>query len=204
MKPVVIGMAGGSGAGKTTIAQQLIDRLGADVIAWLPYDAYYADLSHLAFAMRVQCNFDHPDAFDTALYISHIDALCAGHHITMPNYDFVSYTRVAGGHVVHPRPIILLDGILLFVPEAVRTRMHMRIYIDAPDDIRLVRRILRDTQSRGRDITSVCQQYMTTVRPMHQQFVKPSRIHAHVIIPSVNDITPAVDLLTNHLRQLML
>lgn len=204
MKPVVIGMAGGSGAGKTTIAQQLIDRLGDDVIAWLPYDAYYADLSHLTFAERVQCNFDHPDAFDTALFVAHIDALCAGQPITMPTYDFVSYTRVAGGHVVHPRPILLLDGILLFVPAVLRNRMQMRMYIDAPDDIRLMRRILRDTQSRGRDVTSVCHQYVETVRPMHHQFVEPSRSHAHVIIPSINDVTPAVDLLTNHIRQLLL
>ncbi len=204
MKPVVIGMAGGSGAGKTSIAQQLIDRLGDDVIAWLPYDAYYADLSHLEFSQRVQCNFDHPDAFDTTLFMAHIDALCSGQHVTMPTYDFVSYTRVTGTQVVYPRPILLLDGILLFVHASLRSRMQMRIYIDAPDDIRLIRRILRDTQSRGRDIASICQQYMQTVRPMHQQFVEPSRMHAHVIIPSINDVTPAVDLLTNHIRQLLL
>lgn len=204
MKPVVIGIAGGSGAGKTTIAQQLIDKIGTDIIAWLPFDAYYADLAHLTLAQRIQCNFDHPDAFDTDLYVQHIDALCAGQHITMPNYDFVSYTRVAGGRTIQPRPILLLDGILVFVPPAVRQRMDMRIYIDAPDDIRLMRRILRDTQSRGRDVASVCQQYLDTVRPMHQQFVEPSRVHAHVIIPSINDVTPAVNLLSNHIRQLVL
>lgn len=204
MKPIVIGIAGGSGAGKTTIAQHLIDRIGADVIAWLPYDAYYADLSHLTFTQRVHCNFDHPDAFDTALYVTHIDALCSGQHVTMPHYDFVSYTRSSGGQTMQPRPILLLDGILLFVPDAVRKRMDMRIFIDAPDDIRLMRRILRDTQSRGRDVASVCQQYLETVRPMHQQFVEPSRVHAHMIIPSVNDITPAVTVLCNHIRQLLI
>ncbi len=203
MKPFVIGIAGGSGAGKSTIAQQLVDTIGATHIAWLPYDAYYADLTHMPFAQRVQCNFDHPDAFDTALYESHIDALCAGQSITMPHYDFVTYTRVAGGHPIAPRPILLLDGILIFVHETLRQRMDMRVFIEAPDDIRLMRRILRDTQSRGRDVVSVCQQYLATVRPMHHQFVEPSRVHAHVIIPSVNDISPAVTLLSNHVRQIL-
>ena len=203
MKPFVIGIAGGSGAGKSTIAQQLIDSIGTNHIAWLPYDAYYADLTHLPFAQRVACNFDHPDAFDTTLYQSHIDALCAGQSITMPHYDFVSYTRVAGGQHIAPRPILLLDGILIFVHETLRQRMDMRVFIEAPDDIRLMRRMLRDTQSRGRDVASVCQQYLATVRPMHQQFVEPSRVHAHVIIPSINDSTPAVHVLSNHVRQIL-
>lgn len=201
MKPIVIGIAGGSGAGKTTIAQHLVNRVGADVIAWLPYDAYYADLSHMALPQRMHCNFDHPDAFDTALYMAHIDALCNGQAITMPTYDFVTYTRVTGGQTLQPRPIVLLDGILLFVHDALRDRIDMRIYIDAPDDIRVIRRILRDTHMRGRDVASVCQQYFATVRPMHQQFVEPSRVHAHLIIPSINDVAPAVSVLCNHINQ---
>jgi uridine kinase len=203
MMPFVIGIAGGSGAGKTTIAQQIVDQIGADAIAWLPYDAYYCDLGHLTLAERQACNFDHPDAFDTDLFLAHLDQLIAGHAITLPNYDFVQYTRVSGGHVVQPRPIILLDGILLFVSAAVRARMNVRIFIEVADDIRLLRRILRDTQERGRDVQSVCQQYLATVRPMHQAFVKPSRSYADLIIPGVNDVTPAVNLITNHIRQLL-
>jgi len=203
MMPFVIGIAGGSGAGKTTIAQQIIDQIGDQAIAWLPYDAYYCDLGHLTLAERQACNFDHPDAFDTDLFLAHLDQLIGGHAITLPNYDFVQYTRVGGGHVVQPRPIILLDGILLFVSAAVRARMNVRIFIEVADDIRLLRRILRDTQERGRDVKSVCQQYLATVRPMHQAFVEPSRSYADLIIPGVNDVTPAVNLITNHIRQLL-
>jgi len=203
MIPFVFGIAGGSGAGKTTIAQHIIDQIGDQAIAWLPYDAYYCDLGHLTLAERQACNFDHPDAFDTELFLTHLDQLIAGHAITLPNYDFVQYTRVGGGHVVQPRPIILLDGILLFVAATVRARMNVRIFIEVADDIRLLRRILRDTQERGRDVQSVCQQYLATVRPMHQAFVKPSRSYADLIIPGVNDVTPAVSLITNHIRQLL-
>lgn len=203
MTPFVIGIAGGSGAGKTTIAKRIIDQIGHQAIAWVPFDAYYCDLGHLTIAQRQACNFDHPDAFDTELFLTHLDQLIAGHAITLPNYDFVQYTRVGGGHVVQPRPIILVDGILLFVAAAIRSRMNVRIFIEVADDIRLLRRILRDTQERGRDVTSVCQQYLATVRPMHQAFVEPSRSYADVIIPGVNDVTPAVNLITNHIRQLL-
>ena len=203
MTPFVLGIAGGSGAGKTTIAQQIVDQIGSDAIAWLPYDAYYCDLGHLTLAERQAGNFDHPDAFDTELFLTHLDLLIAGQAITLPNYDFVQYTRVGGGHVVQPRPIILLDGIVLFVAAAVRARMDIRIFIEVADDIRLLRRILRDTQERGRDVKSVCQQYLATVRPMHQAFVEPSRSYADLIVPGVNDVTPAVNLITNHIRQLL-
>lgn len=203
MTPFVIGIAGGSGAGKTTIAQHILDQIGDHAIAWLPYDAYYCDLGHLTLAARQAENFDHPDAFDTALFLDHLDRLIAGHPVTLPNYDFVQYTRVGGGQVVHPRPIIMIDGILLFVAAAVRARMQLRIFIEVADDIRLLRRILRDTQERGRDVASVCRQYLATVRPMHQAFVEPSRNYADLIIPGVNDVTPAVNLITNHIRQLL-
>lgn len=203
MTPFVIGIAGGSGAGKTTIAQQIINQIGDHAIAWLPYDAYYCDLGHLTLAERQAGNFDHPDAFDTELFLGHLDQLVAGHAVTLPNYDFGQYTRVGGGQVVQPRPIVVLDGILLFVAAAVRARMQLRIFIEVADDIRLLRRILRDTQDRGRDVESVCQQYLATVRPMHQTFVEPSRNYAHLIIPGVNDVTPTVNLITNHIHQLL-
>jgi uridine kinase len=204
MKPCVLGIAGGSGAGKTTVVNQLIARIGHEAISWLPYDAYYRDLGHLTLAERQQYNFDHPDAFDTELYMAHIAQLRSGHIVTIPNYDFVSYTRVAGGVVTRPRPILILDGILLFVPVALRSIIDMRIFIDTADDIRLLRRMQRDTTERGRSMDSVRQQYLDTVRPMHHAYVVPSRQHAHVIVPGDDSIDVATTLLQHHIQQLLL
>jgi uridine kinase len=204
MNSCILGIAGGSGAGKTTIVNQLIDRIGHEHIAWLPYDAYYRDLGHLSFAERQQYNFDHPDAFDTELYMTHIAALRRGYAITIPNYDFVSYTRVAGGVVTQPRPILILDGILLFVPHGLRDLIEMRVFIDTADDIRLLRRMQRDTTERGRSMESVQYQYMRTVRPMHHAYVAPSRQHAHIIVPGDDSIEVATTLLQHHIQQLLL
>lgn len=201
MKPRIIGIAGGSGSGKTTIVTQLIARLGVDAIAWLPYDAYYRDLGHLEFAERQQYNFDHPDAFDTDLYVAHITKLCHGQTVTIPNYDFVSYTRITGGTEIAPRPIVVLDGILLFVPDIVRELIDLRVFIDTADDIRLLRRMKRDTNERGRSIDSVQSQYLRTVRPMHHAYVVPSRQHAHVIVPGDHSIDVATTLLLHHIQQ---
>jgi uridine kinase len=204
MKPCILGIAGGSGAGKTTIVNQLIERIGEQQIAWLPYDAYYRDLGHLTLTERQDYNFDHPDAFDTELYMTHIAALQQGQTITIPNYDFVSYTRVAGGIVTAPRPILILDGILLFVPVMLRTIIEMRVFIDTADDIRLLRRMQRDTTERGRSIESVRQQYLRTVRPMHHAYVAPSRQYAHVIVPGDDSIDVATTLLQHHIQQLLI
>lgn len=204
MKPCILGIAGGSGAGKTTIVNQLIERIGEQQIAWLPYDAYYRDLGHLTLTERQDYNFDHPDAFDTELYMTHIAALQQGQTITIPNYDFVSYTRVAGGIVTAPRPILILDGILLFVPVMLRTIIEMRIFIDTADDIRLLRRMQRDTTERGRSMESVRQQYLRTVRPMHHTYVAPSRQYAHVIVPGDDSIDVATTLLQHHIQQLLI
>jgi uridine kinase len=204
MNSCILGIAGGSGAGKTTVVNQLIARIGHESISWLPYDAYYRDLGHLTLTERQQYNFDHPDAFDTELYMAHIAQLRSGQMVTIPNYDFVSYTRVAGGVVTRPRPIIILDGILLFVPVALRSIIDMRIFIDTADDIRLLRRMQRDTTERGRSMDSVRQQYLDTVRPMHHAYVAPSRQHAHVIVPGDDSIDVATTLLQHHIQQLLL
>ncbi|MFZ9857385.1 MAG: uridine kinase [Roseiflexaceae bacterium] len=204
MKPFILGIAGGSGAGKTTIVNQLVGRIGHEQIAWLPYDAYYHDLGHLTLAERQQYNFDHPDAFDTELYMTHIMALQQGQTITIPNYDFVSYTRVTGGIETAPRPILVLDGILLFVPESLRSIIELRVFIDTADDIRLLRRMQRDTTERGRSFDSVQQQYLDTVRPMHHAYVAPSRQYAHVIVPGDNEIDVATTLLQHHIQQLLM
>ena len=203
MNPFVIGIAGGSGAGKTTIAQRIIAEIGAEHVASISYDTYYNDLSHLSLAERQACNFDHPDAFDTALCTAQLDQLCAGHAIILPSYDFALYTRVGTGQRIEPRPILLIDGILIFVDPALRQRMHLRVFIDTADDLRIVRRIMRDTRERGRSVDSVCQQYIATVRPMHHAFVEPSRAHADMIIPGTNDATPALDVICNHIRHIL-
>lgn len=204
MKPYILGIAGGSGAGKTTIVQHILDRIGHDTIAWLPYDAYYRDLGHLSFSERQLYNFDHPDAFDTDLYIDHINQLIGGQAITLPNYDFVSYTRIPGGISLQPRPIIILDGILLFVPPALRMHIEVRVFIDTADDIRLLRRMQRDISERGRSVDSIQQQYLKTVRPMHHMFVAPSRQHAHIIVPGDDSIDVAATLLQHHIQQRLL
>jgi len=201
MKPTIIGIAGGSGSGKTTLTRQIIAASDAAAVSWIPFDAYYRDLATYSLAERQQMNFDHPDAFDTALCLQHLDALAAGESVVVPEYDFVAYTRAQGGHVVQPQPVIIVDGILLFVDSALRERFDLRIFIDADDDIRLLRRILRDTQERGRDVVSVCNQYLSTVRPMHQQYVAPSRVHAHIIIPSGDDTQPAVQLVSAEIQR---
>lgn len=201
MRPLVIGIAGGSGSGKTTLTRQIIAASGGSNVAWIPYDAYYRDLAGYPFAERQQMNFDHPDAFDTDLCIQHLDALCAGQPVVVPEYDFVAYTRAAGGTIVRPQPVIIVDGILVFVAAALRERFALRVFVDADDDIRLLRRILRDTQERGRDVVSVCRQYLATVRPMHQQFVAPSRQHAHIIVPSGDDTLPAITLIAGEIQR---
>lgn len=201
MKPYIIGIAGGSGSGKTTLTRQIIDASSAASVAWIPFDAYYRDLSAFGIAERQQMNFDHPDAFDTALCLQHLDALADGQSVVVPEYDFVAYTRAQGGHLVRPRPVIIVDGIVLFVDAALRQRFDLRVFVDAPDDIRLLRRILRDTQERGRDVVSVCRQYLATVRPMHLAFVAPSREHAHIIIPSGDDTQPAITLLSAEVQR---
>jgi uridine kinase len=198
---LVIGVAGGSGSGKTTLTRQIIAAAGGDGIAWIPYDAYYRDLADYPFAERQRMNFDHPDAFDTELCVAHLDQLCAGQPVVVPEYDYVAYTRAVGGTLVMPQPVIIVDGILVFVAAALRERFDLRVFVDADDDIRLLRRILRDTQERGRDVVSVCQQYLATVRPMHQQFVAPSRTHAHVIVPSGDDTRPAIDLISGQIQR---
>jgi uridine kinase len=203
MNPFVIGIAGGSGAGKTTIAQRIIAEIGAEYVASISYDAYYNDLSNLSLAERQACNFDHPDAFDTALCITQLDQFCAGQAIHVPSYDFALYTRVGAGQRIESRPILLIDGILILVDPALRQRMHLRVFIDTADDLRIVRRILRDTRERGRSVESVCQQYIDTVRPMHHAFVEPSRAHADMIIPGANDATPALEVICNHIRHML-
>lgn len=181
--PVVIGIAGGSGSGKTTVLRHIVNAFGAGRIAVLDHDAYYRDLSHLPLEEREAFNFDHPDALETELMCRHLDQLCAGHDVEKPRYNFKTHSREEETTTVPARPVVIIEGILVLAEDALAERMDIKIYVDAADDIRLMRRIRRDIQERGRSIDSVLEQYERTVRPMHLEFVEPSKRRADVIIP---------------------
>lgn len=201
--PLIIGVAGGSGSGKTTVTQAILERVGRERIAMLPHDSYYHDLSHLPLDERAQVNFDHPDAFDNALYLSHVDTLIAGQPIAMPTYDFAAYVRLPEVVMVQPQPVVLVEGILIFADAALRARMSIRLFVDAESDLRIIRRIQRDTRQRGRTVESVIDQYLTTVRPMHLEFVEPSKRYADVIIPNGGLNTIATDMVVARIEQML-
>jgi uridine kinase len=181
--PVVIGIAGGSGSGKTTVLERIVDACGPEGIAVLDHDAYYRDLSHLPMEERAKFNFDHPDALETALMRKHLDRLIAGRPIEKPIYDFKTHRRRDATRRIDPEPVIIIEGILILAEPLLVEQMDIKIYVDAADDIRLMRRIRRDIEERGRSIESVLRQYERTVRPMHLEFVEPSKRKADVIIP---------------------
>jgi uridine kinase len=181
--PVVIGIAGGSGSGKTTVLEQVIDILGANQIAVLDHDAYYRDLSHWPPEERATFNFDHPDALESDLMRRHLDRLVEGKSIEKPIYDYTTHTRVDATETVEPRPVIIVEGILILAEDDLAERMDIKLYVDAAPDIRLMRRIRRDLHERDRTIEGVLQQYEETVRPMHLEFVEPSKRRADIIIP---------------------
>jgi uridine kinase len=182
-KPLIIGVAGGTGSGKTTIAKAIIEAVGPSRIALIPHDAYYKDAGGLPLAERAKVNFDHPDALETGLLVRHLEELIAGRPVEMPAYDFGTHTRLSKGRLVKPAPVIVLEGILIFCDEALRGLMDLKIYVDTASDLRFIRRLRRDVQERGRSLDSVVAQYTDTVRPMHLAFVEPSRQFADIIIP---------------------
>ena len=182
-QPIAIGVAGGSGSGKTTVARVILDRIGADNIAYVPHDSYYKDLSNLPREQRATINFDHPDSLDTELFIAHVEALRRYESIQAPVYDFTTDSRTDEVRVVQPHRVILVEGILIFAEARLRELFDVRIFVDADDDVRFIRRLQRDITERGRSIDSVINKWMQTVRPMHLEFVEPSKRYAHVIIP---------------------
>ena len=200
---VVIGIAGGSGSGKTTVLRRVMERFGPRRIALLDHDAYYRPLDHLAPEDRARFNFDHPDALETDLMVDHLDALLAGEGVEKPTYDFETHSRRDETERVESRPVILIDGILVLAEPALRERMDVKIYVDAPDDVRLMRRIERDLHERGRSIESILDQYRRTVRPMHLEFVEPSKRHADVIIPRGGRNEVAIDMVLARVQSLL-
>jgi uridine kinase len=202
-KPFVIGLAGGSGSGKSTLAAKLISGSERAQVALLNHDSYYLDGGQMPPLLRAEGNWDHPDALDNSLFIEHVDALLAGRRVAPPLYDFSTHRRCGAAQPVEPGPVLLLEGVLLFAVPAIRDRIDLRVFVDAPAEERVVRRVLRDTAERGRTIESVIDQLRTTVVPMHDQLVEPSKSFAHVIIPwgwNV-DHQPAIELLLSRIRQ---
>ncbi len=203
MKPITIGVAGGTGSGKTTVALKILERVGFDRIAYLPHDAYYRDASNLPPAERSQLNFDHPDALDNDLLIQHLRQLQAGHAVEIPVYDFKTHTRLAETRRVDPQPVILVEGILIFADKRLRELMDVKIFVDTDADLRFIRRLQRDITERGRSPESVINQYLRTVRPMHLEFVEPSKRYADVIIPEGGFNEVAIDMVAARLRSLV-
>lgn len=199
----MIGIAGGTGSGKTTVAKVILERVGADSIAFLPHDAYYKDLKDLPKAQRDQVNFDHPDSLETDLLVRHLQRLRSGQAIEIPVYNFTTHTRTERTEPLGPHPVILVEGILIFAEPALREMFDVKIFVDTPPDIRFIRRLQRDILERGRTVESVIYQYQTTVRPMHEEFVEPSKRFADVIIPEGGLNTVAMDMVVARLESLL-
>jgi uridine kinase len=201
--PLVIGIAGGSGSGKTTVAQEILQRVGPDRIAFLQHDSYYKDLSGLPPTQRAEVNFDHPHSLETDLLIEHIAALRDGQAVEVPIYDFSTHSRTNKTFTVQPRRVILVEGILIFTEAALREMFDVKIFVDTDSDLRLIRRLERDISERGRTTASVIKQYQTTVRPMHLEFVEPSKRYADVIIPEGGFNTAALDMVVARVDALL-
>ncbi len=202
-KPLVIGIAGGSGSGKTTVAQEILNRVGVDRIAYLQQDSYYKDLTALPSIQHAEINFDHPDAVETELLIEHIASLRNLQPVAVPIYDFTTDSRTTKTFTVEPRGVILVEGILIFVDAALRKMFDVKIFVDTDSDLRFIRRLYRDITERGRTTESVIKQYQATVRPMHLEFVEPSKRYADVIIPEGGFNTAALDMVVARIESLL-
>ena len=202
-RPVVFGVAGGTGSGKTTVANAILEEVGAGTIACLPHDAYYRELAHLTEADRQKINFDHPNSLETELMVQHVKELLAGRAIEMPIYDFTTHTRTGRTIRIEPAPILLIEGILIFAEPELRELMDIRLYVDTDADLRFIRRLTRDVEERGRSVESVIHQYLTTVRPMHLEFVEPSKRYADVIVPEGGFNRVAITMIGARLKELL-
>lgn len=199
-KPLIIGVGGGSGSGKTTVVRHILHGIGEGNIQLLQHDSYYRDLSHLPLEERKKQNFDHPASLETELMIRHVDALKNGYKVEVPVYDFAAHTRSENTESITPKKIILLDGILIFTEPDLRKQMDIKIFVDTDGDVRLLRRIKRDIMERGRELEGVMNQYERFVRPMHLEFVEPSKRYADVIIPRGGENKVALDMVIATIR----
>jgi uridine kinase len=201
--PVALGVAGGTGSGKTSVARAILDEVGRERIAFLAQDSYYSDIEWRSDAQLLHHNFDHPDALDNALLVEHLRALKAGEPVEVPIYDFVRHVRTDETVRAESRPVILLEGILLFVEPELRELLDLKVYVDTAADIRLMRRVHRDIEERGRTVDDVFRQYTDTVRPMHLEFVEPSKRWADVIVPQGASNRVALEMVIARVEQLL-
>jgi len=201
--PVIIGVAGGSGSGKTTVAVRVQEAFPGRTVEIIHHDSYYHDNSHLPLEERARINYDHPQAFDTDLLVRHLAALRRGEPVAVPRYDYATHSRRPDTERLEPADIVFVEGILVLECKALRQLMDIRLYVDVDADERVLRRLLRDTRERGRTVESVVEQYLTVVRPMHLQFVLPSKRYAHLIIPEGGHNKVAIDLIATKIRNII-
>ena len=196
-----IGICGGTGSGKTTIARAIVDAVGAERVVLVEQDSYYRNLADMPLDERHQANFDHPDSIDSEMLVNHLMRLKQGLTVEMPLYDFVSHTRSDQIEIIEPRPVVIVEGILIFAEPRVLDLLDVRVFVDTPDDIRLMRRLRRDINERGRTFERTLEQYERTIRPMHFEFVEPSKRHADVIIPEGGQMGVSVEFLCSLVRE---
>ena len=202
-EPYVIGIAGGTGSGKTTFSRELVATLMTNKIVYLSHDSYYRDQSNVPFSERVKVNYDHPDSLETELMIKHIENLRSYQPVDIPIYDFVEHTRAKETEHIEPQSVILIEGILIFAVKELRDLMDMKIFVDTDADIRFMRRLQRDIEERGRSVKSVCEQYINVVRPMHEAFVEPSKRYADIIVPHGGRNRAALDMVAAKIKSHM-
>lgn len=198
---MIIGICGGTGSGKTTVANRILESVSASQVVFIQQDSYYRNLKDLPLDYRQVANFDHPDALDNDLLVQHVRKLKAGEPIELPIYDFKTHTRLNETRLLQPKPIVIVEGILIFAESRLLEQMDIKVFVDTPDDIRFIRRLGRDLAERGRTLESVIEQYIATVRPMHMQFVEPSKRYADVIIPEGGHNLVSIDLLSGKIRE---
>lgn len=202
-RPVTIAVAGGTGSGKTSISSAIVERVGSDHIAYIPHDAYYRDLAHVPISGRNVINYDHPDALETSLMRWHLEQLQSWQAVEIPVYDFTHHARTQHTQRVEPQPIILVEGILVLAEPTLRPLFDVKIFVDTDADLRFIRRLKRDINERGRTPESVINQYLATVRPMHLEFVEPSKRYADVIIPEGGQNLVAIEMVADRVRSLL-
>jgi uridine kinase len=198
---MIIGICGGTGSGKTTIARKIIETVGSDKVALITQDSYYRNLADMPLDERHQVNFDHPDSIDSEMLANHLKRLKLGQPIEMPIYDFKTHTRSEKTQRIEPKPVIIVEGILIFAEPKILNLLDVKIYVDTPDDIRFIRRLQRDIRERGRTVESVIEQYFSTVRPMHFEFVEPSRRYADIIIPEGGNTEIGIEFICSKIRE---
>ncbi|HEY8889586.1 MAG TPA: uridine kinase [Clostridium sp.] len=202
-RPILIGITGGTGSGKSTIAREIYKRFGDTCIAMIEQDSYYKDQSDLSYDERIKTNYDHPDAFDTSLLVKHLNLLLEGHVIEKPIYNFEIHNRIKETVAVQPREIIIFEGILVLAEKILRDMLDIKIYVDTDADVRFIRRLMRDINERGRTTDSVINQYLNVVKPMHEQFTEPTKRYADIIIPEGGHNKVAIDILTANISQIL-